>query len=680
MNPRKNPLPAVAHLALPLFLASQAIAQNVTIDLNKTHQTIRGFGGMTHRVWTGYDLNASDRNLAFGNGPGQIGMTILRMWVSDQESQWSLEVPTAKDVVSRGGIVFATPWSPPSSMRVPGGNNFKLNPANYGSFATHLNKFAKYMKDNGAPLHAISFANEPDWCYDWTCWTPDEVYNFTKNNAASLREQGTKVISAESFRYDKNYYNQILNDANVLKNIDIIGAHFYASDAKTANSFFQYPLADGKGKERWMTEHYTESKGDANMWKGWINTGDQDQTPKMDSVRALDVAYEIHRALVEGQFNAYVWWYIRRDYGPIKNSDGKVSKRGYCMANYAKFVRPGFVRVEATKNPSTHVYLSAYKKGDSVVVVVVNRSATANLNISIPAATGLTKMQKYTTSATKNVNDDGSVPVVNGSLSVTFDAEAVTTLVGTSPIAPPEPKGPFSGTAAAIPGRIEAEDYDKGGEGKGYHEGDAQGNQFDATYRNDDVDIEATKDSTGAFDIGYTLAGEWLEYTVDVKADGKYSLDLRLAEVADNRTLHLELDGKDITGPVVAPNTGDWQSWTTKTVEPISLTKGEHLLRLVFDSSYINVNYLEFRPFVPTSVLKQRTAGASPIRSNIASGAIELDTEGAFTFRISTPDGTLLESGAGTGPTSVGSRLAPGLYVVRVRSESGSFEGTVLKN
>jgi len=41
--------------------------------------------------------------------------------------------------------------------------------------------------------------------------------------------------------------------------------------------------------------------------------------------------------------------------------DGTISKRGYMMAHYSKFVRPGYVRVDATKNPTYNVYLSAYK-------------------------------------------------------------------------------------------------------------------------------------------------------------------------------------------------------------------------------------------------------------------------------------------------------------------------------
>lgn len=184
-----------------------------------------------------------------------------------------------------------------------------------------------------------------------------------------------------------------------------------------------------------MTEHYTESKGDADMWRGYINTGDQDQTPKMDTVRALDVAYEIHRALVEGQFNNYTWWYIRRDYGPIKNSGanaGKVSKRGHCMAQYARFVRPGFVRVSATKEPAAHMYVSAFKKGDSVVVAVVNRNVQRKLDFTVPLAKGIVSWRKYTTSSSKNVQDDGLVTATNGAFSTSFDQESITTLVGVS--------------------------------------------------------------------------------------------------------------------------------------------------------------------------------------------------------------------------------------------------------
>jgi O-glycosyl hydrolase len=594
-----------------LLVGPSSAQQNVTVDLNIEKQTIRGFGGMTHRVWTGYDLNDSDRDLAFGNGPGQMGLTVLRIWISDNESQWPLEVASAKNVVDRGGIVYASPWNPPAALRTPytlvrWGTSYqthKIAPSNYTAYVNHLNKFVKYMKDNGVPLYAISFQNEPDWCDAWTCWSETEVYNFVKSHAADLRLHGTKVITAESFAYGKSYYDQIIDDATALLNIDIIGAHFYGSTAASGDNFFQYPKADEKAahKERWMTEHYTDSKGNANMWRGYIITGDQDQTPKYDTVRALDVGYEIHRGLVEGNFNQYTWWYIRRNYGLIMNDTqnnvqpnaasaaevGKVTKRGYVMAQYSKFVRPGFVRVEATKNPATGVYVSAYKKADSVVVVVVNRAAQRSLNISIPGATAIQSWKKYTTSASKNIADDGSITATNGAFSTSFDQESITTLVGVGPSAPPEPRAPYDGVIQ-IPGTIEAENYDKGGEGVAYHDEDVanSGNM----YRTDGVDIDAN-DADG-YAVGWTVAGEWLEYTVDVTESGTYQWEARVATGADNAAFKLLLDGVDISGSVAVTSTGDWKTFTTLSGSTPALTTGQKVLRLEIEGSYVNIDWI----------------------------------------------------------------------------------------
>lgn len=582
-------------------------AETVTVNLGSEKQTIRGFGGMTHRVWTGYDLSNSDRDKAFGNGPQQMGMTVLRVWISDNESQWSLELPSAKDVIARGGIVYASPWNPPASLRTPytlvrwgtSYNTHKVSASNYAAYAAHLNKFAKYMKDNGAPLYAISFQNEPDWCDSWTCWDPGEIYQFTKNHAATLRMHGTKVITAESFSYAKNIYDQVINDASALANIDIIGAHFYGSTAASANSFFQYPLADqkAKNKERWMTEHYTDSKGDANMWRGYIITGDQDQKPTYDTVRALDVAYEIHRGLVEGNFNQYTWWYIRRDYGLIKHSGagaGDITKRGYCMAQYSKFIRPGFVRVDATKNPDPQVYVSAYKKADSVVIVVINRDRNAekNISFSVPEGKAISSWQRFTTSETKSLKSDGPVSATNGSFSLSLDKESVTTIVGTgaAPVAPEE-RAPYLGSPAVFPGKIEAENYDLGGAGVAYYDEDAENKG--GVYRTDGVDI--TGDAQTGYQVGWTVTGEWLEYTVDVTVAQRYQWDARVASGGDNASFRLLLDGVDITGLAEVPNTGSWETFTSIKGNTPLLSKGKHVLRLLVEGSYFNIDWIEFK-------------------------------------------------------------------------------------
>src|SRR5690606_14664141 len=79
------------------------------------------------------------------------------------------------------------------------------------------------------------------------------------------------------------------------------------------------------------------------------------------------------------------------------------------------------------------------------------------------------------------------------------------------------PAQPYSGTPHKVPGRIEAEEYDKGGEGIAYHEVNTNGNEGGADFRMDEVDIEKTSDIGGGYNIGYALKGEWLKYSIRVK-------------------------------------------------------------------------------------------------------------------------------------------------------------------
>jgi glucuronoarabinoxylan endo-1,4-beta-xylanase len=362
---------------------------------------------MNHTTWIS-DLTESQRTTAFGNGAGQIGMSILRIHVDESSSNWSREIATAQRAIALGAVVFASPWNPPASMTEVVNGQKRLRYDQYGAYANHLNSFVNYMKQNGAELYAISVQNEPDYAHDWTGWTPTEMLNFMKNNAGSIQ---SRVIAPESFQYIKSMSDPILNDTQALANMDILGAHLYG----TQLSNFPYPLfkQKGAGKELWMTEVYTDSTTDANSWPN-----------------ALDVAYNIHNSMVEAEFNAYVTWYIRRSYGML-TENGAVSKRGYAMSQYAKFVRPGAVRVDATKNPTTNVYVSAYKNGQNMVVVVVNRNTSAqSVTLSLSGGT-VSSLTKYTTSGSKSVTNDGTVSSSNGSFTLNLDASSVTTFVGT---------------------------------------------------------------------------------------------------------------------------------------------------------------------------------------------------------------------------------------------------------
>jgi len=165
--------------------------------------------------------------------------------------------------------------------------------------------------------------------------------------------------------------------------------------------------------------------------------------------------------------------------------------------------------------------------------------------------------------------------------------------------ATPTPTGstPYTGTPYPIPGTIEMENFDNGGEGVAYHDTDAA--NLGGAYRPaEGVDIQATTDTGGEYNVGWTQAGEWLGYTVNVQTAGTYTLSLRVASGVQGGTLHFTLDGASLGSAFTVPNTGGWQTWTTLT-QTVSLpTAGQHVLKLMEDTNGStgigNLNWVSF--------------------------------------------------------------------------------------
>ncbi|MFF5247199.1 cellulose binding domain-containing protein [Streptosporangium sp. NPDC000095] len=443
-NGERNPLSRRAVLttlgALPVLgaasvvAATEATAATAVINPSAQRQTIRGFGGMTFAAWIG-DLTAAQRETAFGTGEGRLGFSVLRIPVPENQADWSRDVATAKRAIELGASVIASPWNPPANMietftRGSQTNAKRLRANMYAAYAQHLNDFNTHMRNNGVNLYAISVQNEPDYAHDWTWWTPAEILKFMRENAGSIN---TKVIAPESFQYLKNISDPILNDSTALANMDILGAHLYG----TQFSNFPYPLFKqrGAGKELWMTEVYHPNSSDsADLWP-----------------QALDVGEHIHRAMVDAEFQAYIWWYIRRSYGPMRE-DGQISKRGAMMAHFARFVRPGYVRVDATANPASNVYVSAYRGGNSTVIVVVNKNTSAvSQQFTVSNATGSSSVSSWLTDASRTVAPQGTTTMSNGSLTVTLPARSMMTFV-TGVTNTPDPTPTPTPTVSPTPG------------------------------------------------------------------------------------------------------------------------------------------------------------------------------------------------------------------------------------
>ena len=423
---------ATTFSAVPAQPTEADAASTCTINTNKLYQSIDGFGGINHPEWYG-DLTDADRQLAFGNGEGQLGCTILRIFVNPDSSQWSKALPTAQYASKRGITVFASPWEPPSNLAENGsayGGKLHLPKKNYAAYADHLNNFGTYMKNNGVDLYSVSVQNEPDYAKEWTAWTPDETTDFIANYGDRITS--TRLMSPESFQYGawgngKDYYKKILNNPKAFANCDIFGTHFYG----TPRSKMDFPELESCGKKLWMTEVYVpDSKVDANKWPD-----------------NLEQAVNIHDALVVGGMQAYVVWPLRRNYSIIYESTHSVSKRGYIFGQFSKYIRPGDYRIDATESPDTNILISAYKHSDTQIEIVAINKGTTELNqvFDISGRT-ITNVDRYRTSgsenhaATKNMNASGSG--FNAQLPAQSVSTFIVTLESDGKDVPDNPDGP----------------------------------------------------------------------------------------------------------------------------------------------------------------------------------------------------------------------------------------------
>jgi endonuclease/exonuclease/phosphatase family metal-dependent hydrolase len=216
--------------------------------------------------------------------------------------------------------------------------------------------------------------------------------------------------------------------------------------------------------------------------------------------------------------------------------------------------------------------------------------------ISIPATGG---WQSWTTV---------TLPVTLGAgtqiMTVVFDTGGMNLRymsVASAPVAPPPPppsggQGPYSGSPVPLPGIVEAENFDNGPDGVAYH--DTTAGNTGGAYRSTGVDIEAS--SEGGYDVGWTAAGEWLNYTVNVTSAGSYTVGLRAA-APNGATLHLGFNGpSSVWSTVTIPSTGGWQNWTTVNV-PVTLGAGVQQITILFDTGGQNLNKMTVSASAPVA-------------------------------------------------------------------------------
>lgn len=383
-------------LLCSLLLSATLSAQRATVRVSAQtkYQHITGFGGFVCSPQFTYNHMTTTEIKRVWGPTSIVGCNIMRLYIPIGKNAWSQSLATAKLAKQMGLVVFASPWGQPAEWKTNGTSNARnsdgtqgyLKKEHWADYAQYLEDYVQYMRANGVELDAISIQNEPDWPADYAgcLWSAADIATFVKTYGRTI---SCRVMAPETLAVSDSYANA-LNKADVLDCFDIYGGHQYGGIQSA------YKQLGTKGKELWMTEYLIN----------WNET--ENNTRSFDFSKDFFNFFRAINTCMLGNFNAWIHYAAKRYYGMMGDgqrgagSSGTITKRGYVMAHFARFVT-GMDRIEATFGGGLEgsAYLSA--SADTVAVVLANATDTdVETTVDLPFYTNGVTL--YTTTKAKN--------------------------------------------------------------------------------------------------------------------------------------------------------------------------------------------------------------------------------------------------------------------------------------
>jgi glucuronoarabinoxylan endo-1,4-beta-xylanase len=395
---------------------------DVTVSLSSLQQKISGFG--VSSAWAGSYANASDADYLWSTTKG-AGLTLLRIRYGDG-------LTIAKSAAQNGATVWMTPWGTGTNGATGGSFTTTMtNPngctgsmpvlTNPQGLANALVTWVTNAKNQGVPIYAVSAGNEPDSCgiNSTTSYSAAQLAAWIDVLGPAMAAINVKVMAPETMNACgfTSYFNAIKNDTAAWNAVSIFASHEYGCGTLPSQ-----PTIAAAGKEYWETE---------------VDTGKGSGDSTGDGIGgALPMATTIHNDLTKANLNAWhIWWLYNAsgNGGCLYDTTTKVwTKRLWVLGNYARFVRPGYMRVSTSGSAPSGVLVSAYQNpaDGTVVVVAINSNTSASpLSLYVSGAVPCS-FTPWVTSASDSLASKSAITVSNARFSATLDPQSVTTFVG----------------------------------------------------------------------------------------------------------------------------------------------------------------------------------------------------------------------------------------------------------
>lgn len=378
-----------------------------------------------------------------------VGLSFVRTLGNEECSDSISDLTTLQAAVARGAKVWVTMQSPPVSMKDSGACSYgNLLTSDYAAYASYIVDWIQRLQADGIPVYAVSPVNEPDVACETDnsngngigafCFTASQIDTFVKENLGpSLAAAGlsTKIIISEEgqwFLY--NYASTCMADSGCASYVSILGAHGYGYYPNSHIGYYDsYACCS-------IVEPAPEATSTNQLWQtevSWSGSGNKFTASISDG---LVWAQNIHNYLTVANVTGWMYWMLNgnswyNDNEGLTDENGNPAKRLYVIGNWSKFVRPGWVRIDATANPQSGVFVTAYKNAanGSFAVVAINTGSTAiTQNFDLSGFPSTASVTPYVTSASLNLASQQAVAISSNTLTYALAAQSVTTFVGTA--------------------------------------------------------------------------------------------------------------------------------------------------------------------------------------------------------------------------------------------------------
>jgi glucuronoarabinoxylan endo-1,4-beta-xylanase len=392
-------------------------ANAITVNPSTVHQRIDGFGAST--AWgSTFNDPANDPDTLWSTTKG-AGFSLHRIRI-DPTSDSTSEVAIAQKAVSYGVTIWATPWTPPGADKTGcSGTNCTVEGtlSNPSAFATYLTGFVANMKKAGVPIYAVSSQNEPDAnvTYESCVYTGATLASFVGTYMGpAFAGSGVKIMTPETQNWCgfPSFESALKANSAAWAATNIVATHEYGCNPSA------YPEIQAAGKAFWETEIYdTATTVDDGMGSG------------------LRIAALIYNALTVANMNAWhYWWVYGAGNGGLYDTTNKVwSKRLWVEGNFARFVRPGYNRIDVTGKVPSGVSVIAFQNPTDATVAIVainTNTSTTNLPLFVSGTEWPAQVVPWVTSSSASLGQQAAITVNGANFSATLAAQSVTTFVG----------------------------------------------------------------------------------------------------------------------------------------------------------------------------------------------------------------------------------------------------------